>query len=882
MKTRIIASILLIFICTSFLAGCDGLDINALLNNNQQSDIIVTYDSDGGSKVDPVTVTKGAKLTEPEEPTKDGFVFVGWYLGEEAWSFDADVVEEHIILKAKWEKAKLCIIRFYDENASTVLHTTQAYIGEKLKMPEAPKKEDYRLTGWYTIDGELWNFEADKVTGSMNLYAKYEKVVTPVGNVRIDYDLGGLDENYYEIAKIGDVVTTSPVDDSAYEGYEFAGWYLDGKPLPEGYTATEDITLVAKWDLTVYTIEYVIKNGTNNIGNPESFTVEDLPLNIKAATHNGDLYFDSWYLDAGLTERITTINECGNYKLYAAWNDNPWETTTLIFSITDNSNFGEMSSTAKRYLAGDITDVTYPDFADDLVKARNAQACEVTNVNILYVLYPDTTQYSMGNNINRIHAEVLNNAANAPDVYCNFVYDMVAASLKGSFANLLSTTMHDDDSSGLDGTEYNFFAFEDDMSAIESGYCPGYMIPYMRDLTLSKYKMYCLASDYIIDIVRSLLVIPVNVEIMNSIPVSFEEGKYNSDRADAATGDPVPDGEYSIEDFYQLIWDMDWTYEAMIDFSGAVYSNEGGYAEGQDIGDRLGFALSGVTISSAADLLYSSSVSVINRQYDPDFGDYRYSYPNVIDIGNGSFIPVGAHGQLNEFCESLYDLFKADGVHGVTMEDQALIGVSGPGSRIKAIRTQFNRDRILFGGIVPLGALEYEEYMEMHGPGKSGYGIAPVPLYQSYDSTGIPYLTQISDLAQVISISVNTDKFSQCTAYLNYQSLNSTEILNEYYNFKLTYSVVGTEVNGNAEMLRYIRNNVRSSFDRVYDGAISFLCGSPNHHYETWHALIMVGTNNDPYVIGEAGMTDAYMQYAGKKATMLYNMEYVIFPELPD
>ena len=568
----------------------------------------------------------------------------------------------------------------------------------------------------------------------------------------------------------------------------------------------------------------------------------------------------------------------------------PWSTTKLIYQMTNNSNSEELGSTCQRYLAGDTTGVEDPDTVDTLVKARNAAAASTTKVEIEYSFLPDTQQYSWGQNVNTIHQAVLNNAANAPDIYCNFVYDMVAASLKGSFANLLSTTMHDNDGSGLAGSEHNYFAFEDDFTMVDNEEGEGYMLEYMRSLSLSKFKLYCLSSDYFTDMVRAFLVVPVNIKMINDITVSAEEGQYNSDRADALTGDPTPDGKYTIEDFYQLVWDKDWTYQTLMDFS-AIYSNEGGYAEGQDIGDRLVFALpvgSGLSVSG---MLYTTSITIIDRKYDNDKQDYTYSYPNTkTDDGGDTYRVSGPHDELNEFCDAITNLIRTDGVLAVDDAQAALAGVTGNGAPLKAIRQQFAANKILFGGVICLGSLEYDEYKEMNGNNKAGYGIVPVPLYRGeYEKDGQmvtdKYQTQIHNIGRVGAISKTTDKFSQCTAYLNYQSLNSTEILNEYYNFKLQYNVVGTKVTGNVEMLQYIRANVRSSFDKAYEDAIGIFYSTQTaeeSRQQQWHTLIMMGTNKEGYIFDSADMTHAYEAYAHVKAKRLYDLEYITFPTLPE
>ncbi len=65
----------------------------------------VTFDSDGGSEVKEIELAKGQTTPAPIAPTRDGYTFVGWYLGDEEFTF-ADPIEEDITLKAKWEKVE--------------------------------------------------------------------------------------------------------------------------------------------------------------------------------------------------------------------------------------------------------------------------------------------------------------------------------------------------------------------------------------------------------------------------------------------------------------------------------------------------------------------------------------------------------------------------------------------------------------------------------------------------------------------------------------------------------------------------------------------------------------------------------------------------------
>lgn len=65
----------------------------------------VTFNSDGGSSIDNIVVEEGKTIKEPTAPTKDGYKFLGWYIGNNVYNFGTEVTN-NITLVAKWEKIK--------------------------------------------------------------------------------------------------------------------------------------------------------------------------------------------------------------------------------------------------------------------------------------------------------------------------------------------------------------------------------------------------------------------------------------------------------------------------------------------------------------------------------------------------------------------------------------------------------------------------------------------------------------------------------------------------------------------------------------------------------------------------------------------------------
>ena len=558
----------------------------------------------------------------------------------------------------------------------------------------------------------------------------------------------------------------------------------------------------------------------------------------------------------------------------------PWKKTNLIFQMTENSNYQELPSTCRRYLAGDVEGVEDISTIDSWVSDRNEEALKKTNVTVSYEYLPDTPAYAWAQNINLITEEVKAKEAGRPDIYCNFVYDMVAASLQSAFANLLSTTMYKDGHE-LAGADHNYFEFTDP-TFVDDG--TGYMIEYMRSLTLSKFKMYCLSSDYFTDMVRAFLVVPVNIYLLETLNATSEPGLYNSDRVETLDSDGNVETNYTIEDFYQLVNDMEWNYNTLAAFSEAITLDGEGGDDGIDLNDTIGFALGSGSGLSAAGMLYTTSITIIDRVYDADKGDYTYSYPYMQMHTTGGTVsferdPNGTHDELITFCANLTDLFNTKGVIAVP--------AGSAGEDLQSIRDRFATNNVLFGGVICLGSLEYDQYKDMNGAGGTGYGIVPVPLYRANyvdaatgETKTDKYLTQIHNLGRIGAISYTTEKFSQCTAYLNYQSTNSTDILNEYYDYKLQYDVVGTEVKGNVEMLKYIRKNVRSSFDKAFEDALGRFYDATDDKSmaEQWHTMIKTAN----FKLSGPDMTAQYDEVTPKKAWRLYNLEMSIYPGLPE
>ena len=66
---------------------------------------VVTFDSNGGTPVDPITTETGS-ITLPERPVKEGYSFMGWYYDNGTFTqpFDGTDVAESVTVYARWDE----------------------------------------------------------------------------------------------------------------------------------------------------------------------------------------------------------------------------------------------------------------------------------------------------------------------------------------------------------------------------------------------------------------------------------------------------------------------------------------------------------------------------------------------------------------------------------------------------------------------------------------------------------------------------------------------------------------------------------------------------------------------------------------------------------
>lgn len=148
---------------------------------NEERYFTVTFNSMGGSEVKEQKVKAGEHAVKPENPTKDGVVFLGWFKSENfesEWVFDVDVVDSDITLYAKWlVETETCMISF-NTNGGNDIETVSVEKGNTITGLPTPEKDGFVFDGWFTDDACTNSFDESMViTSDMTLYAKWKSEV---------------------------------------------------------------------------------------------------------------------------------------------------------------------------------------------------------------------------------------------------------------------------------------------------------------------------------------------------------------------------------------------------------------------------------------------------------------------------------------------------------------------------------------------------------------------------------------------------------------------------------------------------------------------------------------------------------------------------------
>ncbi len=203
---------------------------------------------------------------------KTGYTFEYWYEdGDENTQFDFnEALTKDVKLKAKW-KINTYTVTFEESEISS---QTIEYNNKATKPQPDPVKEGYDFVGWYKCtnddcsetEEEEFDFESTPIVGDIKIKAVWETKRITVTFKNYDNSIHTTKRvDYNTDLTIDDINNPERTSDVEYNGYRFLGWYkCDDETCEEkdsqvfnvdtnGKGLKEDLTLIAKYELIVYT-----------------------------------------------------------------------------------------------------------------------------------------------------------------------------------------------------------------------------------------------------------------------------------------------------------------------------------------------------------------------------------------------------------------------------------------------------------------------------------------------------------------------------------------------------------------------------------------------------------------------------------------------------
>ena len=357
----------------------------------------VTFVSNGGTEIAPKEVVNGLKINEPSKPTKDKYIFRGWY--EEAtfntkFDFYNTPITSDMTLYAKWEAA----------NSINEIRLVGNYQYGSVPEGTLPSFNPRTTTDSITIDRTNSDWAYKMQNGLWSRFGSETPTAVNDGKTNYGYDFNVKTNDGYQLAsdlKViynGEDVTstvkvqkyawgayvtvdlgkangtpvvytitfnsndgssvesqnvnageklTEPTPAPTKEGFTFDGWYEDStfsKKFDFNTPITDSMTLYAKWTENKYTLTFDANGGSGTM-TPKTDLTGEYTLPSNGFTAPSGKQFKGWSLTTD-GETVTKVDMTENKTVYAIWEDIPVVTYTVTFDVNGGTSVASQNVNA--------------------------------------------------------------------------------------------------------------------------------------------------------------------------------------------------------------------------------------------------------------------------------------------------------------------------------------------------------------------------------------------------------------------------------------------------------------------------------------------------------------------------------------------------------
>ena len=327
----------------------EALTLYPVWNTNQYT---ITFDTAGGSEIAPITQGYGTAITAPDDPTREGYTFIGWDR-----EIPTTMPAENMTVTAQWEINRYTIT-FDTAGGSEIAPITQDY-GTNIAAPADPTRDGYTFIGWDKAIPTTMPAE------NMIITAKWRDIAVPTGEIKIAENGWKSFLNTITFGlffKDTQMVTVTAADNSG-EAVKIE-YLLSDKALTESELAGMTFTAYSAPFSINPDNEYIIYvRLTDNAGNTGYICSDGIVLDgtspVITGIENGKTYcaaqtvtVDEKYVDTvTVNGTAVTLDENGSFTLAPAdggqkivVTDKAGNTAEMTVTVNDGHTYGEWVS----------------------------------------------------------------------------------------------------------------------------------------------------------------------------------------------------------------------------------------------------------------------------------------------------------------------------------------------------------------------------------------------------------------------------------------------------------------------------------------------------------------------------------------------------------